>query len=244
MRFITPLALMSFVFMPTHAFAQCVQDSTLLSLPEGQAVMSISATERMSVEEDLLVASLSYVTEKRDAKEVQNEINQAMTKALETAKKVDGVKSSTGSYQVYETTDPRSKEKKWRGSQSLTLKSTDADALLELTGKLQNMKLTMGGLNYTLDPDTAADLQDSMMENALVELQARADRAAKALGKSSAELREVTTQSAGGPLPNNYVGARSMMAMESAADTMAMPVASAGETTLTLTVSARAILKP
>lgn len=243
MRLIISLAFAAIMLSPALAQAQCGGTDALLELPEGQAIMSITATERSTVEQDLLIANLSYVVEKNDAKEVQNEINEAMTKALSTAKKVEEVKASTGSYQVYETTVPRTKEKKWRGSQTITLKSKDADALLELAGKLQDMKLTMNGLNYTLDPDTAAEMQDNMMEAALVKLQTRANRAAKALGKSSAELRDVSTQGSAPPIPMPHM-ARGAMMMADAEMAMATPVASAGETTLILTVSARAILKP
>lgn len=237
----TPLLAFTMLALPGSAQAQC--SDPMLTLPEGQSLMTIMATERQSVEQDLLVATLSYVVENRDASELQDEINSAMKEALDKAKKVESVKVSTGSYQVYETTDPRSKEKKWRGSQSIILKSKNADALLKLAGELQELKLTMNGLSYTLDPDTAAEAQDSMMEAALVKLQSRANRAAKALGKSEAELKDVSVQSDNSVRPQPYV-ARGAMMMESAAMDMASPVASANEETLMLTVSARAVLKP
>ena len=79
------------------------------------------------------------------------------------------------------------------------------------------------------------------MEAALIKLQKRADRAAKAMNKSTADLRNVTTQNAS--VPYRPTHSRAMM-MESAAADMAMPVASAGDTTISLTVTAQAILKP
>lgn len=100
----------------------------------------------------------------------------------------------------------------------------------------------MNGLNYTLAPDTAIEVQDSLMEAALEQLQERANRAAKALGKSGAELREVNVNSSG--IPYQPMMRAQSMKMEMASDSMAAPVAAAGETTLTLNVNARAILKP
>jgi len=217
-------------------------EDPILTLPDGQVILSISATERREVEQDLLVATLSYTVINADNRAVQNEINEVMTKALARAKKEKDLKVNTGSYQVYEYTVPRSKEKKWRGSQSLTLKSMDADTVLETVGDLQSMKLTVSGLSYTLAPKTAIAVQDSLMEDALKQLQERANRAATALGKSKAELRDVNVNSSGIPYARTRNYARSSMVMADKAE-MAAPVASAGESTITLTVTARAILK-
>ncbi len=228
------------IMLAGPAFAQ--PEDPLLALPEGQLVLNISATERQEVEQDLLVATLSYNAENRDARALQDEINKAMADALAEAKKADEVKTATGAYRVYEYTEQRTREKRWRGSQSLTLKSKDAEALLALAGKLQDMKLTMGGLSYTLAPETAVEIQDRLMEAALKQLQTRADRAAAALGKSSAALREVNVQSGHAPRPVHHQ--MRVMQAEAMAAPMAAPVAEAGETTITLSVSARAILKP
>lgn len=244
MRIFIALALLTTLSLPasTTAFAQ-VQDP-ILSMPDGQVILNISATERLEVEQDLLIANLSYNATNKDARALQDEINKAMASALSTTKKVSDVKVNTGSYQVYERHDPRTKEKKWQGQQSLTLKSTNPEKLLKLVGKLQDMKLNMNGLNYTLSPKRAAEIQDNLMEAALKQLQTRANRAAKALGKSNAELRDVNVN--GGGVPHHPVAyARgNMMAMEMADADMAAPVAASGESTITLTVNARAILKP
>ncbi len=239
MRFLTLLALIMFT-LPLAAEAQ--EQDPILALPDGQVILSIQATESKDVAQDLLVGTLSYVVTNREAAVVQNQINTVMAKALEEAKKEEALKVNTGAYQVYETTDDRTKEKLWRGSQNITLQSKDAEKLLDVAGKLQEQGLTMNGLSYTLDPKTAVTVQDSLMEAALTQLQERASRAAAALGKSSAELRDVSVNQAMMPYRPVYKG-RAMM-MESVAMDMAAPVAEGGEDTITLTVSARAILKP
>ena len=240
MRVILMFAFAVFALTPSMVSAQC--SDPFLELPEGQVMMNLSATERKEVEQDLLVATLAYVGENRDARALQNEINTAMKKALDLSKQEKNIKVNTGSYQVYERADPRTKEKKWHGRQTLTLKSKKADDLLELAGKLQDMKLMMNGLNYMLAPETSVSIQDSLMEDALRQLQTRADRAAKALGKSGAVLRDVSIQNNRVPYQQTYQSRGAHMEM--AAMDMAAPVASAGETTITLTVSARALLLP
>lgn len=223
--------------------AKADSDDPVVILPEGQAIMSISATERREVEQDLLVATLSFKAEDRDARKVQDEINKKMREAVEKAKKEKNVKVNTGSYQVYERTEQRTKTKKWHGSQSMTLKSKDSEDILELIGELQAMGLTSNGLSYTLSPKTAVAIKDSLMEDALKQLQTRATRAAKALGKSSAILREINVQGGSIPYQRKHY-ARSNMIMADAAMDMAAPVAEAGESTITLTVNARALLMP
>lgn len=241
MRLFAIISVLLILALSQPAAAQ-MQDP-ILSLPDGQVILNISATERKEVEQDLLVGTLSYIVTNREASAVQDEINTAMAKALDEAKGTKEVKVNTGAYQVYETTEPRTKEKLWRGQQSLTIKSMNAENLLELAQKLQQMGLTMNGLSYTLAPETAVDIQDNLMEAALKQLQERATRAAKALGKSGAELRDVNVNSSG--IPYNHAPQMRMARAEiMSAAPMAAPVAAAGETTITLTVNARAILKP
>jgi len=241
MRILMALILAFTLINPSTAHADT--EDTILSLPDGQVILSISATERREVEQDLLVATFQYSANDLEAREVQNEINKAMKEALDLIKKDDRVKVNTGTYNVYERTEQRTKERKWYGSQSVTIKSKNADAVLKLSGKLQDMKFNTSGLSYTLDPKTAVSVQDSLMEDALKQLQTRANRAAKALGKSSAELRDVNVNGGGIPHQSRH-HARSMAVMESMDSAMAAPVAASGESTITLTVNARAILKP
>lgn len=224
--------------------AKADSEDPILTLPDGQVILNISATVRQEVEQDLLVATLQYSAENRDAKVLQNEINEAMQKALKRAQKEDKeiVKINTGAYNVYERTDSRTKVRKWYGQQSITVKSKDSEKILKLAGDLQEMGLKMTGLNYTLDPKTAVKVQDDLMEDAIKELTARADRVAKALGKSSAEIRELNTSSQS-YMPQAKHYARAEMAMM-AADSMAAPVAAAGEDTISMTVNGRAIIKP
>ena len=223
------------------AFAQ--SEDTILSLPEGHVILAISATERREVQEDLLTATLVVSARHNDSRAVQNEINLAMQRALAETGKVSDVLTSTGSYQVFETVEPRTKEKKWQGRQTLVLKSKESQKLLDLVGTIQGLGFTVSELNYTLDPATAVALQDDMLEAALMQLQKRAARAAKALGKTTSELKDVNVQDNEQPYPVPRA-AGYLMKMEAASSDMAAPVAQADKTTVSLTVSARAILKP
>mgnify|MGYP000604424752 CR=1 FL=1 len=223
-----------------------IQDPVFL-LNEGESLLHISATERREVDQDLLIANLRIEVEDKSNKKVQNDINTAMAKALDLAKKYDDVKAITRGYNVhqYDRNGGRknlARDMVWKGNQSVQLKSKNAEDLLELAGKIQEAGFLMNGLSYTLSPEVAAKVQDEMLEAALEKLQIRAERASKALGKSKASLKEINTNGNYAPSPQVY--ARGMEMMSMAADSkMAAPVASPGETTITMNVSAKAILR-
>lgn len=233
-------------FAPHMAMAQTAIPVT--ALPDGQTILNIAATERTAVQQDLLMASLRIEIENADPKKVQGDINALMKKAVEKAKTVASVKTSTGQYYVYENTPiPHEKDvtpatKTWKGTQTLDLQSTTADELLKLAGELQDMGLVMGGLNYTLSPEKADLAKDALMEKALAKVTARAERAAKAMNKKSLSLVEVnvdTSDNIGQPYP-----VMRAMAMDGRMEKSATPSAEPGESEITLTVSAKALLKP
>lgn len=253
MRLLT-LATLCAIALPLPALAQ---EKGLFDLPAGQTVINLSTVERVEVDQDLLVARLRFEGENKDARALQDQINTTMKKALDAAKAKPDVKVTTQQYYVYpvdpiepvdpaphKTNEPKEKaERTWRGSQDIEIKSAKADTLLELAGALQDMGLVMSGLSYTLSPDKAQETQESLMESALAKLGKKADRAAKALGKSGADLLEVNVDSGGyypQPVMMRAMAADSSMSMKE----MAAPVTAPGQTEITMTVSAKALLKP
>ncbi len=222
----------------------------------GETVLHIAATERAQVPQDLLTASLRIEKENADAKAVQAEINTIMAKAVETAKAVTTVKVSTGHYYVYQYNpnpqppvpqkdekEPAKKpEERWRGSQSLQLQSTRADDLLKLAGALQDSGLVMENLNYSLSPEKADEAKDSLMEAALAKVKVKAERAAKAMNKTRADLVEINVDSADNYMPQPVM-MRAMAMDAGGMEKASAPVATPGETEITLTVGAKALLK-
>lgn len=217
----------------------------LLNLPADHSILHLSATEQVEAEQDLLVATLRIRLENADAGALQNAVNETMKKALALAEKVESVKASTRQYYVHQySPDRHSRDIKiWRGEQGLQLKGKNADALLALTGALQEIGLTMEGLSYALSPEKQESIMDSLLETALKKLQTKADSAAKALGKSGAELLDVQIQNSGPFYPAPARGLRMEMAMADDAG-MSAPSAAPGESMVSLTVAAKALLKP
>jgi predicted secreted protein len=216
-------------------------DDGLRLPPTGHTVLNFTATERISLPQDLLTAALRIEARNADPRKVQADINTAMEKALATAKKVAGVKVTTGGYQVYEQRLERNL-RMWQGQQTLQLESKNAAAVLELAGQLQASGFAMSGLAYSLSPEKAESVRDELMVKALGSLKARAALVARTLGKSGYELVDVDL---GGDMPvvPMYRTMRAEMAMASA-DAAPPPSAEPGETEVAVAVSARALLKP
>ncbi len=249
------ISAMTLVILISQAHAQEGSKSAL-DLPPGQTLVNLSASERVEVQQDLLVASLQYQAENKNARILQNDINTLMKKVVDKAKTYKDVKISTQQYYVYPyeplpapvPMDGRLQkkiekpEKTWRGSQGLMLESKNADDLLELTGMLQDMGLTMSGLSYTVSTELMETTHDALMEKALMKLKTKAGRAARALGKSQTELIEVNIDS-GGYYPQPMPMMKTM-AMGTTMEAMAAPVAEPESSDINLTVSARALLKP
>lgn len=256
------LALPAYAQTNNDAAAPSTTETTAASSPAkisfpgmGETILHISATERAQVPQDLLTASLRIEKENADPKAVQAEINTIMAKAVETAKAVTTVKVSTGHYYVYQYNpnpqppvplkDGKEADKaaeRWRGSQSVQLQSTSADDLLKLAGTLQGSGLVMENLGYSLSPEKADEAKDNLMEAALAKVKVKAERAAKAMNKSRADLIEINVDSA-----DNFVHPPVMMramAMDAGGmEKASAPTAAPGESEITLTVTAKALLK-
>ena len=217
------------------------QEDGLRLPPTGHTLLNLSASERMTLPQDLLSVALRVESRSADPRKVQDDINKAMTAALALTKPVTAVKTATGSYQVYEQRLERN-VRLWQGQQSLQLESKDSAALLDLAGRLQGLGFVMSGMNWSLSPERAESVRDDLMVKALGKLRAKAALVARTLGKSGYELTDINLEGVPQPMPM-YRTARMEVAMASDG-AVAPPVAEAGETEVTVGVSARALLKP
>lgn len=211
-------------------------------LPEGQTLITLSVTQRVEVEQDLLIATLNVEGEHQNAATLQNEINERMSSAMEKVKAHSQIEVSTGHYSVYQINRPEQGARTnatWRGSQSLTLESKDSETLLALVGELQELKLVMNQLSYTLSTAKADEARDSLMESALVKAKQNAERAAAALGKFDVDIASVNIDESFA-----YQGPKMERAMAmDAVSARVAPVAEPSETEVTLTVRVQAIAK-
>ena len=212
-------------------------------LPEGQTLITLSVTERVSVQQDMLTATLRIERQNRNAETLQREINAAMEQALAAAQGVNSVKVSTGYYGVYQinqSTQGGRPDNVWQGSQSISLEGRDAQPLLELAGKIQGMGFVMNNLSYSLSTERADEVRDGLMETAIARARVNAERAGQAMGKTDVEIAVLDIDTALGYAPRVQMDrALAMGAMAEKAN----PVAEAGESEVSLTVRVQAVAK-
>lgn len=191
------------------------------------------------VPRDRLQAELRVEASGPDSRAVQDEINRRMGTALAKARKAPALTVQSGGYSVYRE-QPQKGPEVWHASQSLAFSSKDFDAVLKLSGELQNDGLAMSGLRFFLAPETLRAAQSELTAQALSGLRDRAGEVAADLGMSVAQYKEITVGNAG----EGFEIRRPMMAkaaMEPGAP-IAPPDAEAGESTISLTVQAEVIL--
>lgn len=228
--------------------AQAQNQLNLGQLQTGQLALNLNLTEQAQVDQDTLNASLQYVAQGRDRKELQDEVNRVMQAALERIRKVEGLEFNTSYYhvQIVQTGRPTRTDIEnpvYRAQQGLQLESRDSATLLELLGELQAEGLTLNGLYYSLSESEHERIAGELLQAALMKLQSRAQDAATALGKGQAELVEVSMDGSPNFMAPQYRMAPMALSAEMAVD-YAAPVAEPGETTISVSVSARAILSP
>jgi predicted secreted protein len=219
---------------------------TLGTLQPGQLLLNLNATEQQDVPQDTLNATLQYSAQGRDRTELQDEVNTAMRKALDILETAGNVEFFTTQYQVYVIDAGRPSRTDvenpvWRAQQEVALNSMDSDALLEVIGQLQAAGLVVTSQYYSLSSSRYEEVAAGMLQAALGKLQNRANEAADGLGKSRAELVEVSLDGSPNFAFRERAFSGAMVVMDAA---VAPPVAVPGETQVSLTVSARAVLSP
>ena len=191
------------------------------------------------VARDRLQAELRVEADGPDSRAVQDDVNRRMATALAKARKAPALTVQSGGYAVYRQQSQKGPEL-WHASQSLAFSSKDFDAVLKLSGELQNDGLAISGLRFFLAPETLHAAQSELTAQALSGLRERAAEVATDLGMSVAQYKDVFV----GDAIEGFDGRRPMMAkaaMEPGAP-VAPPDAEAGESTISLTVRAEVIL--
>lgn len=217
---------------------------------ESEPSLRFNVTQMQSVEQDLLTASLRIEVEADTPQAVQTRINQAMTEAISLADKNEAIKVKTLGYNVYKYEPRKSRDDTgqaqtvWRGSQGVNLESLDSAAVLNMSGKLQNAGFLMNGLSYSLSDAKRREVEDALLIEALEALETKAVLAAGTLKFSGYEIETLAINPQAGIYPPSPVFEARTMSLHSAESAMPAPVASAGESTVEVTLSAEITLIP
>lgn len=239
-------ALLASGLLMTTACVQADDGAEQARYLQNVTVMNLDAEARRVVTQDRVSVNLNIQREGKTAAEAQAAVNAKMQAAVAMAGKVKGVKASTGYYNVYKqyppevrplSKDEREQKAYWTAQQTLVLDGADKDAVLKLSGALQQQDFAMQGMNFYLSREASDALKDELTTEALATIQNRARVIAKQLGMGNVRIATINL---GGstPPPMPYMARNKMMAMSAAAEAMPQPSGEAGESTVTLTVNA------
>jgi predicted secreted protein len=216
-------------------FVLCAMGTALAQSPEQQTtVLHLSQTAERNVLRDLLRIDLRVEETGADPLAIQSAINRRMAAALDRAHQVQGVRVETGSYSVGEER-PQSGPSRWRGTQSLVLRSRAADAALKLAGALQSDGLLMSSMAYEASPETVRGAEEDLTGEALAVLDRRAASIADRMHLAVLRYRDLHVGNAetegGRPVPRFAAAAMA-----------APPVAEPGEAAIRVTIEAELLL--
>jgi len=211
----------------------CAAGAALAQPAEQQTtVLHLSQTAERNAMRDLLRIDLRVEETGADPLTIQSSINRRMATALDRAHQVQGVQVETGSYEVGEER-PQTGPSRWRGSQSLILRTKAADAALKLAGALQSDGLLMSSMAYEASPEIVRGAEEDLTTEALAALDRRAASIADRMHLSVLRYRDLhvgNAETGGRPVPRF------------AAMAMAAPVAEPGDATIRVTIEAELLL--
>lgn len=212
--------------------AACLALVFFVAQPAAAAtILHLSASATVKQMPDELTATLSANGQAATPAEAQAAVNAMVTKALAAARAESTVTVSTGSYSVWQVTDPHPA---WHASQSIVLSASDGPVLLDLVGTLQGDGLAVSELAWRLTPDTEKQAHRKAESMALTRLKEKAEQTAKLLGMHFAGFRQIWLAQPAEPPPRPIA----MMAARTIAEPNAVPA----EASVTATVTAEATL--
>jgi predicted secreted protein len=204
-------------------------------------VLNVSGEAHRSVTPDKLTATVVIEHEAKDAATAQAYVNEKMKLAKVAAGDVPGVKFETGSYNTYQVSQgDKQKTTVWHARQDVTLSGGKPESLTKLVAQLQGMGFAVNGLSYELSREKADQVRGELINEALDDVKAKAQKIADHLGYKSVRYAVINTDNGGGVVRPMYARA---MTMKAEAAAMPEPVATPGSTEVQVSVSAEVHLR-
>ena len=211
--------------------------------PPGATDLHLDAVGSVSVTPDELVADLSAEATSPAPAIAQNRVNTLMKQGMDAAAGV-GVEARAQDYEVQQADQGQPVggggrpplHPTWVARQTLELRLSSAQPLLDLVGKLQGQGFTVSALEWRVSAALERKTRDAAMVEALKALQGRARAAADTLGLHVDHLREVRIDTP------EVMPVRPMMALQQRA--MVAPQETRSSEDITSTASADILLRP
>ncbi|MFA6970426.1 MAG: SIMPL domain-containing protein [Gallionella sp.] len=184
------------------------------------------------VANNLLVASMSADIQDKQPSYVAQQLNTALNAALRKAAAFSSVKVSSGNQKTYPVYGKNNQISTWRGHGEIRLESLDLKAAGELIMQLQ-ANLQLGNVQFMVAPDTRAQIENSLITEAIKAFRNRAEAIRTAVGAKSYKTVHFTIIS--GDVPPHYPVA--MMRSAAVSDNaIPAPEFSSGESRMTVQI--------
>jgi predicted secreted protein len=230
-------------------FAALTAEAASAQTPQPpENVVTLSASASAEITKDWLGVVFSTARDGTDAAVVQAQLRAALDSALAEARKVarpGELEVQTGSFAIYPRyapVNPKGGSQQggiagWQGSTELRVEGRDAQAIAQLTGRIQTLSIAQVG--YTLSREAREQVEGEVAAQAIARFRVRADAVARQFGFGSYVLREVVVSSS-----EPAAGFAPMMRLQAARAVADEPLpVAAGKALVSATVSGSVQLK-
>jgi predicted secreted protein len=201
--------------------------------------VDLNASASRDVDNDLLIAVVFAEVEANVQADAADDVNEAIAWAAGRARGVNGIEVQTTNYSTRPVYANGRRIVGWVARQSLRLESTDAEALSQLLGELQQ-RVAVQSINYSLSDAARDQAEETLIAEALTQFKRRAELIAGELGRDGFKIVRLSVGNNGAVF---VTGARSRALAFSEAD-VAPPEIEAGTQTLSVNVSGTIELEP
>jgi len=159
----------------------------LTALPAAAIDVSLRTEASEEIVQDEVVARLSYTATALTSEEAQDTLNAKMTAAMMLIKANTEIEVTTGGYNTWQ----HYKKETWEARQSVTLTSSNKQAVTNLVARLQGLGFETQGLSYQLSYEAREAATNALITKALKKAQMRATAIAKELGAKNVKVKAV-----------------------------------------------------
>lgn len=198
---------------------------------------TLQAEAAAEVAHDTVSITLASEVSEPSQAAVAAALAKVMDKVMAQAKGHEGIKVSSGNYNVWPMNDKDGKISNWRGRGEILLQSKDFAAVSELAAKFAD-QMPIANLSFSVSPEARAKQEEALLESAAKAFRDRAQALASAFGFSGYDVKEINLGGAG----TRFEAAPRAMMMAKAADSVAVPL-EGGTERITVTVRGSIFLR-
>lgn len=198
---------------------------------------SLQAEAAAELAHDTVRITLASEVSESSQAAVAAALAKVMDKVMAQAKGHQGIKVSTGNYNIWPMNDKDGQISNWRGRGEILLQSDDFTAASELAAKFAD-QMPIANLSFSVSPEARAKQEEALLESAAQAFRDRAQALASAFGYTGYEIKEINLGGAG----TRFEAAPRAMMMAKAADASAVPL-EGGTERITVTVRGSIFLR-